>query len=422
MRLLLLILLLPGLSFAQDDDFWDEEWEDEEAGLPFAGFIEAGAGFRLQDDPFIDRDLTLADLRARLEAEWTPGRATLSLKADAWYDDIENGVEAEVRDLSVAFRVGDNVDVKIGRQVQTWGTGDLVFLNDLFPKDFVSFFSGRDDEYLKAPGNSIRLSRFGTAFNVDLVWSPVFDPDIYLDGNRYSFFSPVAGGNVAPSPPLSALEPDEGIGDGEFALRVFRNIEGNEYAAYAYRGYFKQPNALTASLVPTFAPLAAFGASLRRPMGPGLFNAEVVYYSSLDDRDGTDPLLPNDQFRALAGYEWEARPNFTVGLQYYLEATLDYDELEANSPNPTLEPDRYRHLLTNRLTYRAARDRHTFSLFTFFSPSDSDYYLRPAYTYRHSDQWSLTAGGNLFGGDEPQTFFNQLSDATNVYLRVRFNY
>ncbi|MDJ0917299.1 MAG: hypothetical protein QNJ05_06000 [Woeseiaceae bacterium] len=422
MRLWLLVLLLPGLALARDDDLWDDEWEDEEAGLPFAGFLEAGVGFRLQDDPLIDKDLTLGDLRARLEAEWTPGRSTVSLKADAWYDDIETGIEAEVRDLSVAFRAGDNVDVKIGRQVQTWGTGDLVFLNDLFPKDFVSFFSGRDDEYLKAPGNSIRLSRFGSAFNFDLVWSPVFDPDIYLDGNRFSFFSPVAGGNVAPSPPLSAVEPDEGIGNGEIALRVFRNIEGNEYAAYAYYGYFKQPTALTASFEPTFAPLAAFGASLRRPMGSGLFNAEVVYYSSRDDTDGTDPLLPNDQFRALAGYEWEALPNFTVGLQYYLEATLDYDELEANSPNPSFEPDQYRHLLTNRLTYRAARDRHTFSLFTFYSPSDSDYYLRPAYTYRHSDQWSLTAGGNLFGGDEPQTFFSQLSDATNIYLRVRFNY
>ncbi len=422
MRLFLLLMLLPSLALAQDDDLWDEEWEDDEAGLPFTGFIEAGLGFRLQDDPLIDSDLTLADLRARIETEWTPGSTTVNLKADAWYDDIENGIEAEVRDLSIAFRAGDNVDVKIGRQVQTWGTGDLVFLNDLFPKDFVSFFSGRDDEYLKAPGNSIRLSRFGSAFNFDLVWSPIFEPDVYLDGTRFSFFSPVVGANVAPSPPLSAIEPDEGIGDGEIALRVFRNIEGDEYAAYAYYGYFKQPTALTGSFEPTFAPLAAFGASLRRPMGPGLFNAEVSYYSSRDDTDGTDPLLPNDQFRALAGYEWEAVPNFTVGLQYYLEATLDYDELEANSLNPAFEPDEYRHLLTNRLTYRAARDRHTFSLFTFYSPSDSDYYLRPAYTYRHSDQWSLTAGGNLFGGDEPQTFFNQLGDATNLYLRVRFNY
>ncbi|MFW6031595.1 MAG: hypothetical protein ACOC9T_03300, partial [Myxococcota bacterium] len=31
------------------------------------------------------------------------------------------------------------------------GTGDLVFLNDLFPKDWRSFLLGRDLDYLKAP-------------------------------------------------------------------------------------------------------------------------------------------------------------------------------------------------------------------------------------------------------------------------------
>jgi hypothetical protein len=205
-------------------------------------------------------------------------------------------------------------------------------------------------------------------------------------------------------------------------LRLFRTIEGNEYAFYAYSGFFKQPTALTSSLEPTFAPLSAYGASLRRTLGPGLLNTEFSYYDSRDDRDGTEPLLPNDQARVLLGYEWEARQNFTVGLQYYLEWTLDHDELIANSPFPQFEPDEYRHLLTNRLTYRAGMEKYTWSLFTFFSPSDSDFYVRPQFTYRHSDRWSMTTGGNLFGGNEPQTFFNQLQDASNVYLRVRFNY
>ena len=145
-------------------------------------------------------------------------------------------------------------------------------------------------------------------------------------------------------------------------------------------------------------------------------------YDSRDDRDGENPLLPNDQLRYLLGYEWEAKPNFTVGLQYYIEWTLDHDALMANSPYPQYEPDEFRHLLTNRLTYRAGRDKYTWSLFTFFSPSDSDFYLRPVFTYRHSDTWSLTAGANLFGGSDEHTFFNQLQDASNAYLRFKYSY
>ena len=134
--------------------------------------------------------------------------------------------------------------------------------------------------HLKAPGNSVRLTRFSSVVNIDFVWSPKFESDVYLTGERFSFFSPLAGGNVAPEPPLSAIEPGDSLSNGEFALRLFRNVEGREYALYAYRGFFKQPNALTDSLQPTFAPLTSLGASLRQPVGPGLFNAEIAYHTT----------------------------------------------------------------------------------------------------------------------------------------------
>ncbi len=417
-----LLLLAPGALLAQDDMWDDEEWQDDEAATVWSGFVEAGLGTRMDSDTPVGDSSTLEELRLRVESEWQLGGTTIGLKADGSYDGVEDSWTGDVRDLTAAFSIGESVDMRVGRQVQTWGTGDLVFLNDLFPKDFVSFFAGRDDEYLKAPGNSVRLTWFSRPVNLDFVWSPIFEPDEYLTGERFAFFSPPAGGIVAPEPPLSAEEPDRDFSNGEFALRLFRTVEGKEYALYAYRGFFKQPNALTTDLEATFAPLTAIGASLRQPLGKGVLNVEASYYASREDRSGSDPLVPNDQLRFLVGYEWEARPNFTVGLQYYLESTLDHGKLVANSPFPEFEPDRNRHLLTNRLTYRAGRDKHTWSLFTFYSPSDSDFYLRPAYTYRHSDQWSVTAGASLFGGDDEHTFFGQLDDASNAYVRLRFSY
>lgn len=413
MRIFFLLLLLPLVAFAQDDLWDDEDWGDEQAGRNWSGFLEAAFGSRLDKDALIRSRNTLEDLRWRAESKWLPGKATIGLKADAGFDGIEDDWFIDIRDLHIAFAIGNDVDVSIGRQIQTWGTGDLVFLNDLFPKDFVAFFAGRDDDYLKAPGNSIRITRYSPVVGIDLSWTPVFEPDVYLNGERFSFFSPLAGNNIAPRPPLAADEPSHSLANGELALRLFRTVAGREYALYAYRGFFKQP---------TFAPLQSIGASVRQPLGRGLFNAEVAYYDSRDDRSGTDPLLPNEQLRFLLGFEWEARPRFTVGLQYYLEKTFDHDALLDNSPFPQYEPDEYRHLLTNRLTYRAGRDRFTWSLYTFFSPSDHDAYLRPVFNYRHSDTWSVTSGANLFGGRDRHTFFNQLQDASNAYLRVRYNY
>jgi len=387
MRLWPLLILFPMALFAQDDVWDDEDWGDEEDGAVWSGFVEAGLGTRFDEDPLVDKHNTLEELRWRIESEWQPGKVTVGVKADAIYDAIESNWDADFRDLTAAFSLGETIDVKVGRQVLTWGTGDLVFLNDLFPKDFVSFFAGRDDEYLKAPGNAARLTWYSDAINADFVWTPIFEPDIYLTGERFSFYSPQAGENTAPSPPFHAPEPEESFSNGEFALRLYRTVESTEYAAYAYRGFFKQP---------PFAAMNAYGASFRRPAGPGLFNIETSYYDS-----------DTDQTRFLLGYEWEARPRFTVGLQYYLERN---------------EAAKNRFLLTNRLTYRAGMDKYTWSLFTFYSPSDDDYYFRPQFTYRHSDEWSLTAGANLLGGDEAHTFFGQLDDASNAYVRVRYHY
>lgn len=405
-------------ALAQEDwDDWGDDAWDEDQGLQWSGFVEGALGERVDSDPLLS-DSTLRDARVRLETEWSGEVFRIAFKGEALYDGHTSDFEGELRDLSIATSPADALDVKLGRQVLTWGTGDLLFLNDLFPKSWVSFFAGRDDEYLKAPSDAARVTWYSDAINVDFVWTPEFEPDDYLTGDRFSFFSPVANGIVAPEPPLFVEEP----GKGELALRLFRSIGSMEVAFYLYDGYFKRPIALDANMNPAFAPLSVIGGSLRRPVSKGLLNAEFAYHASRDDRSGSAPGIPNDQLRFLVGYDFEAVANLNVGFQYYLEWTQDYGSLIQNSPNVGIEPDEYRHVLTNRLTYRTLQDKLTWSLFTFLSPSDDDYYLRPVVTYRHDDHWSFTGGMNLFGGRRDHTFFGQLEDNTNAYLRVRFNY
>ena len=75
-------------------------------------------------------------------------------------------IVGDLRQLRFTFRPGGSVDLRVGRQILTWGTGDLLFINDLFPKDWVSFFSGREEQYLKNP---VDAARFGWSFNVPLL-------------------------------------------------------------------------------------------------------------------------------------------------------------------------------------------------------------------------------------------------------------
>jgi len=407
------------------DDWGDEAWDEdpwaEGAASAWSGFVEAAYGTRLRSDPAIARRATLGEIRWRLEREWQFDRWRIDLSADALADAVAEELDGDFRELS-AFTSAGSTDFRIGRQVLTWGTGDLLFLNDVFPKGWVSFFIGRDDEYLKVPSDAIRVSHFGTSANVDLIAIPVFTPDEYPTGERLSFFSPATGMIVAPDPPLSAAEPSVSLANTEFAIRLFRNIDGTELAAYGFDGFYHQPSPIGPNGQLGFPELATLGASMRRSAGPGLFNMEFSQYFSKQDRSGTNPNIPNDQFRFLAGYEWEAVTNLTVGFQYYVEWTQDYDELLANSPSPQYEVEEWRPWLTNRLTWRTAQDRVIWSLFSYLSPKDRDWYLRPQVSWRISDAWSLAGGANLFNGEEIYTFFAQFEGDTNAYVRLRFSY
>ena len=156
-----LLFLIPTALFAQDDLWDDDDWADEEEGTLWTGFLEAGLGTRFSEDPLVaNRSHAGRHYAGELSQSGSRVDTLSGLKSTpammVWRTSGSLISETCPSDL----QLGENTDVSIGRQVQTWGTGDLLFLNDLFPKDFQSFFSGRDDEYLKAPGNAIRITHF----------------------------------------------------------------------------------------------------------------------------------------------------------------------------------------------------------------------------------------------------------------------
>ncbi len=413
-----------GETSGPDEDSWDEDWEDDwggewddDASALFRGFVELALGGRLGSNTIPDRRGTLRELRLRLEAEQPIGSLSTSFKADLWRDEILAETDYKIRETSLSFSPHASTDVKIGRQVLTWGTGDLIFVNDLFPKDF-SYFSGRDDEYLKAPSDALRLSFYSDLTNLDLVSIPRFAADEFFTGERFSIFDASQQGISAPEPPIRARRPS----GSETALRLHRQLGSTEVALYAFDGYYKTPTRMLDSGELGFAPLRSWGASLRRPLGSGIGNLEFARYVSRLDRNGTDPVLPNDSWRLLLGYERELVTNLTAAFQYQLDLIDDHDALLANSPQPGFEPEEERHLLATRLTWRTRQDNLIWTLFTFYSPTDDDYHVRAQASYRYTDRWQGWLGLNLFGGQNDHTQLGQLEDNSNLFVRLRRNF
>jgi hypothetical protein len=403
-----------------------------QAGL--TGFVDVRGGVRTQEDPY-QRDASLGEARAQIDFQRTWRQITFKLVTDVVYDgvlddcsvDLETGRGwIDLRQANAAFSPLRFMEVKVGRQILTWGTGDLLFVNDLFPKDWQAFFIGRDVEYLKAPSDAAKVSLFSKLANLDVVFTPRFDADRFIRGSRLSYYNAMLGRQAGRDAVVEDDAPDRWFRDHEWAARLSKNVRGYELAAYGYWGYWKSPGGLDPTNGrATFPRLSVYGASARGQLGPGIANVEAGYYDSRQDRGGDDPFVNNSQLRLLAGYEQDlpalAR-DLTVGVQYYVELMMSHDRYVAalrqiGRPKPRNDEDR--HVVTGRVTKLLLNQNLKLSLFAYYSPTDSDAYLRPSAQYKIDDHWTVEVGGNIFCGNRDTTFFGQFEKNSNVYASLR---
>jgi len=403
----------------------------EALDLQVNGFVDTRAGLRTQNDP-AEHDDSLGELRLQLDVQRYFDKFTAEVRADFLYDwtghnshvDLERGEGwFDLREAHLLFSPQPWMDVKAGRQILTWGTGDLLFINDLFPKDWASFFIGRDEAYLKAPSDAVLVSLFPTWANIDLVYTPRFDPDRFITGERISFWNPATGNISGRDDVLQTDVPNDLFSDHEVAGRLSRNVNGYELAAYGYYGFWKSPAGMDPDTGDaTFPALSVYGASARGQAAGGIANIEAGYYDSRDDHSGDDPTVRNSEARILVGYQRELARNLNATVQYYLEHMMDHDDYEHALPEGQHAADEDRHVFTLRLTQLLLGQNLVLSFFTFYSPSDQDAYIRPVATYKVSDDWMVTAGGNFFMGENDDTFFGQFDQNNNLYAGARYSF
>jgi len=385
------------------------------------GFYEVRGGYRIHNDPY-EKDMSVMETRLELEASTSTEQADFKLKGDLLGDLVTEQGDFDLREAWVFARPTDAMDIKVGRQILTWGTGDLLFINDLFPKDWQAFFIGRNTDYLKAPSDAAKVSIFGEAANIDIVYTPQFDPDRYITGEYLSYWNNDLGRRAGRDAYVHTDRPNDWFRDDEVAVRLYKNINNYELALYGYTGFWKSPAGQTLTGEATFPDLNVYGASARGQLGSGIANAEMGYYQSADDESGKNPLINNSEMRYLVGYTQEVATDLTAGVQYYIEQMLNYGAYKDALPPTVPSRDRDRHVATFRLTKLLMNQNLQLSMFTYYSPTDNDAYLRPTLLYKATDNLSFETGANIFFGQSPHTFFAQFENNSNIYTAIRYSF
>jgi hypothetical protein len=369
-------------------------------------------------------DFLLGEERVQLTLSGSSpsGEGSFFVKSDFFQDAVDDEAQLDVREAYLDLG-GERAESRFGRQILTWGTGDLLFINDVFPKDWAALFSGRPLEYLKVGSDALKFNFYFEKMTIEGVVIRFFEADNLPAPDRFFLFDPFAQVTQR-----TTEEPDKGVDDTEAAARISYPLGRFDTALYAYRGFYRTPIAVPdRSIAPTrlslhFPHLAVYGASLQGSGLSGVVSLEGGYYDSRQDQAGSDPLVPNSEARYLLGYQRQLLRDFTAGVQYYGEYMMRHNRYRSNLPSGFPEKDELRQLLTLRLTRFLKYQTWKLSLFGYWSPTDDDFYLIPEVRHAFSDNIWAAVGANVFGGADKRTFFGQFDKNDNLYLTLRYEF
>lgn len=400
------------------------------------GFVQGNYSFNLNRSNPDGKEYKWAEERIQLKLNADKGPLAFFIKGDISYDHIDDKSGTELREVYLDY-VSEKWDLRIGRQVITWGVGDLIFLNDVFPKDYEAFYSGRPLEYLKKGADGVKIGIYPAVASVELVIIPVFEPNVYP---VYPHNSRMWVYDVKPQIlwPRNFIEPSDTFKNTEFALRIYRTISEFDVSLYYYRGFYKNPYWLPdeipgPSKMDYYYPdLSVYGASLQGQVFNGILSLEGAFYDSRNDRDGSDPVIPNQSSRFLIGYQKQLWRDFTASLQYYSEYKNDYnmytDNHETRAPSCPVQ-EKIQSLASVRLSQLLMHQTLKLSFFGFWSPTYEEYMLIPEIKYTFSDHVWAAIGANIFGGGKRYlrqrsvwTKLGMLDDNDNIYLQFRHEF
>ena len=230
-------------------------------GFAQANYAARTTGTSCASDSACDFLLGEERIQLKLDAFSDDGLAGFTGRLDFFHDAVVGEPGTEVREIYLDL-ISEYVTFRAGRQIVTWGLGDLLFINDIFPKDWVAFFTGRPLQYLKVGSDALKVDLYPGFLNAEIIVTPFFEPDRYPTGERLVIPDPFPAG-------LSRREETKkrSFENVELSSKISRYVADWEAALYLSRTFYRVPaQTLDDPTSPTevqlrFPRLNTFGAS-----------------------------------------------------------------------------------------------------------------------------------------------------------------
>jgi hypothetical protein len=342
----------------------------------------------------------------RLNDQWSG-----SLRVEAGYDNAVSDDRLSVREAFVDWAPASTTSVKLGRQVLTWGVSDYLYVNDIFPKNYDSFFTGGGFDRMKVPVDAARVQWHAGSVDVEAV-AARSKADTSPDAARFSAMT-------VPSMAVAVDEDDRA----DLALKVSGHAGGWDLAGYAasFRSR-EQRQFMDGSGLRIDRPrLRHLGASATGNAVGGLIWLEGAIRDAGDER----PMTVNRHFlgssaKLIAGYSREIGTDLTASAQLQLEAATSRQHY-LDSLAPGLRPLKAISSTLHLRVHGSWMNQTLGGGAQVFLGNEGDSHFNPFVSWSPADGWTVEGGANLFNG-RSDTRYGALQDDSNVYVLGRYSF
>lgn len=386
------------------------------AAAGVSGFVQEQASWRVGSaDECVNVQACrtmVNEQRAQLLGEWQPlASVGVSVRADAFNDAAIGKTRLVAREAYLDYRASSQLSVRAGRQVITWGVGDYLFVNDIFPKNYDAFFTGKPFDHMKEAVDGVKVNAFAGDTELELVWArPRLDEG--PAGQRFIASAIPAG--------VPLLDADRNGGD--VALRLARKLGRWDAALYAARYHSREAGlyATGTGLLRDSVRTRHLGASATGNFGSGVVLAELAYSKSDIKPGGFNPYMPGERLKALLGYSRELGQDLSVSVQYHHEVELDYTSYRQGLAPSVAPADRLQQTAYVRVQQRLFHQTLGLGI-QLFASFDGGKYANPFVSYSIADGLNLEAGANVFDGPATSRYGMMRNDK-NVYASLRYSF
>jgi hypothetical protein len=368
------------------------------------------------------------------------GRAFAELRLNAGYGRGSAFAALDVREAWGGISPGP-FDIKLGRQVISWGRADAINpTNNITPKDETVLSSEYDDTRL---GNELlQVKAKIKQLSIQGIWVPCYRSDVLpLSGAK------MPAGIVIADP----VYPDVRFSNGGYALRLEYNGQSMDGSVSYFNGYATLPGfdfllgQTGLSLLPKAYRMQAAGADFSTAIGSFGLRGEAAVKYPYDDYN-KNVYVPNPFAQYVLGLD-KSIGDWSILVQYSGLYVIEYKRIADPVYDPTnpMAPLLYAsalasaeirnmnrlftgtanevsHSLMGTIQWNTLYETLHLKIAGMYDFTTNDYVVNPSASYDIADAISLAVGGRYLDGPEENLNHMVSNLMSFVYTELKWSF